>query len=346
MYNETVKQRFLEDYLSGADGKRKRSAATERTLERIFDSIAPIEEACGCDFAKLSIEEMQRAFDAVSGIRSQSAEVAYYLLKQYIRWCILHGVGGGEAFKQIRLDSIENFRGCMVASPAHLKSSIDAAFPNPSENSIEYIYRASLWLAFIGFKEEEAAKILADDVHLNQMEITPQGFKEPFQIFAEARQDLFQAKTLQTFREPRGRKGVDKQRAVGDVLLRGKVTEKTMEEYLTTTVRQTVNRAFKKAIKERDEAKAQGKQRFENISLFLSYDRIYLSGVFYRAYEHERIGFDPIADFGALVELELSRKIAEGKYTISSNRTKGKIRNVLMKKYIDNYALWKCAFTA
>ena len=141
MYNESAKQRFLSEYVNG---DVIRSESTANVISRVFGAMEPIETECGLDFAQMDLHNMQRAFDAVSGIRRQSAETVYFILKQYIRWCAANGMDGRETFKNIRLDSVEKYRPTAVASPTHLKNSLDAAFPHPEQNEIEYIYRASL----------------------------------------------------------------------------------------------------------------------------------------------------------------------------------------------------------
>lgn len=346
MYNESVKQRFLSDYLSNSNGKMEKSRSTEHSFLRIFDAMEPIEAECACDFSNLPATDMQRAFDTSCGNRYISAENAYYLLKVYIRWCQMRGVGSGEAFEHLALGSVDKARDTWVASPSHLKSILDLVFPEPDRNSIEYIYRAALWIAFIGFTEEEASKVKAAEVDLERMEIVSDFYKSPFRIFGEARTDLYYAKTLTEFIEPRGKHGVAKQRATGEELLRGKVTQKTMQEYLETTVRQLTNKAFKKAGSLRESASTSAeKQRFANVSLTLSYKRIYESGIFYRAYERERIGFNPLVDFRAKVALEVSRKIQNGEYTINANQTETKVLNKNIGIIENDYILWKCAFT-
>lgn len=339
MYNESVKQRFLSEYISG---DVKRSKSTANVISRVFSAMEPIETECDLDFAQMDIRDMQRAFDEVSGIRRQSAETVYFILKQYIRWCTANGVDGRETFKKIQLDSVEKYRPTAVASPTHLKSALYAAFPHPELNEIEYIYRASLWLAFIGFDELSAITVRSSDIQFDTMQVERECEIDNPVIYAEAVPDLRKACTLTQFIEPRGMNGVVKQREVGDFVLRGKVTNKSMIEFMTTTMRQTINRAFKTAtdryLKEYGEVP-------RNLSLALSHERVYRSGVCYRAYELERIGVDPISMLDTKASLELSHKLALGEYTLTANRTPGKIQSVIRKRYISEYELWKCAFT-
>ena len=339
MYNESVKQRFLTEYIGG---NVKRSKSTADIIGRAFSAMEVIETECGLDFAQMDLCNMQRAFDAVSGIRRQSAETVYFILKQYIRWCAINGMDGRETFKNIRLDSVEKYRPTAVASPTHLKNSLDAAFPHPELNEIEYIYRASLWLAFIGFDELSAITVHSSDVRFDTMQVEREGEVGNPVIYAEAVPDLRKACTLTQFIEPRGMNGVVKQREVGDLVLRGKVTSKSMVEFMTTTMRQTINRSFKTAtnryIKECGEVP-------HNLSLALSHERVYRSGVCYHAYELERIGEDPLIMLDTIASIELSHKLTLGEYTLTANRTPGKIRSVILKRYTSEYELWKCAFT-
>lgn len=339
MYNEFAKQRFLAEYING---DVQRSASTENVISRVFNAMEPIEAECDLDFAQMDLHNMQRAFDAVSGIRRQSAETVYFILKQYIRWCAANGMDGRETFKNIRLDSVEKYRSTAVASPTHLKNSLDAAFPHPELNEIEYVYRASLWLAFIGFDELSAITVRSSDIRLDTMQVEIEGEIDNLVIYAEAVPDLRKACTLTQFIEPRGMNGVVKQREVGDLVLRGKVTSKTMIEFMTTTMRQTINRAFKTAT---DRYVRECGEVPRNLSLALSHERVYRSGVCYRAYELERIGEDSLSMLYAKAEIELNHKLALGEYTLTVHRTPGKIRSVILKRYTSEYELWKCAFT-
>lgn len=334
MYNESIKQEFISAYTT--------SASNRKVVQRVFTSTEKYEAEYCTDFSQMDRVQMQRTLDEIVGIRTQSAESMFFVLKEYVKWCSRNGIRTSDAISDVRIDAIERVRSHRVANPGHLKLSLDTVFPHPELNSIEYIYRAMLWLAFMGFEDFEAIKVKESEVDLKNMLIHYAGSREPYMIYAEAVPDIREACDAMEFIEPRGKDGVKKQRASGDTILRGKVSKKSADEQLESTFRQTISRAFKVAI---DSFEKNGIEIPRSLSLNLSYSRILLSGIMYRAYTREQIGIPPNAMFAALVEKEVKRKMEAKEYTININRTENKIRTVLMKGYIDDYARWKCAFT-
>lgn len=342
MYNEYRKEQFIQEHIYCEDGTRRRSEATEKMLRRVFKDTEPIEEKYQCDFAEMSTAHMQEAYDEAAGFRSQSKEIAYYFLKQYVDWCIRKGLIFANAFKSLRTDSISKTRDGMIASPSHLKRCLDIVFPSLTENDIDYIYRTNLWLAYMGVLKSDASKICRNDVDFVTMQIKSQMFFEPIQIYGEAVTDLYKACTITYFTE---RRGGGHPRTEGNQILRGKMTAKSLDEFMNTTMAQCISRKFLEAEKRRAAANdPDEKVKYENISLSLTYDKIRYSGIYYRAYENERIGFDPESYLAKVVEEELDRKIEAGISKLSKSRTKAMLRADLMGAYRKDYALWKKAF--
>lgn len=338
MFNEEIKQKFIS---SKRPSGKMYTISTQDTIRTIFDMVQVYEHEYQVDFAQMNALQMQTTLDNIGGVRARTAEAIFYYLKEYVKWCAQNGMQTSEAINVVRVDAIEKFRSCMVSSPAHLKKCIDAAFPNPECNTIEYVYRALLWLAFIGFHDFEAIQIRESDVKLEDMLIVYPGRFEPYMIYSEALPDIRKVTNdLPDFLEPRGKNGVVKQREFGDRILRGKVTKKTPEQQLATTIPQMLSRAFKNAA---DKYTENGMDIPRDLSLNLSYSRVRLSGVFYRAYDLERMGCEPT--FNDEVSREFQRKKAQDRYTIKEERTESKIQYEIRKNYLEDYARWKSAFS-
>ena len=73
--------------------------------------------------------------------------------------------------------------------------------------------------------------------------------------------------------------------------------------------------------------------------LKLSYYRVWISGVFFRAYENEQMGIEP--DFSTVVS-----KRVEGKtYKLDSGRnTQDAKKRQLVHDYLEDYQRWKLAY--
>lgn len=329
MYNEHTKLSFIEDY--------SQSVQSRALLRQIFNGIEFIEQKYNVDFCSMDSSQAQEAYSRISGMRARSAGSYLAMLRSYVKWCRARGYLTSDAVYGLRIDFYEKIREKMVASPAHLKLALDAAFPNPARNEIEYIYRSFLWLAYMGFMDIEAVRVRCDEIFLAKHIIRFSGNTEDYHIYMEAEHDLSKACSLREFKEPRGKDGVYKQRAVGDLLLRGKVTANTMEESISKTFRPTITRAFKNAV---NAYEAQGSQVPKHLSLGLTYNSIYLSGIFYRAYERERMGIPP--RFDAIVIRERSYAPASN---YSRNYTLNKQLNSMINDMEKDYLNWKSVHT-
>ena len=116
-------------------------------------------------------------------------------------------------------------------------------------------------------------------------------------------------------------------RMVGREILRGKMStraaSKSVRQSVPTTFRQIVSKRFADASMRYAES---GRTDYYLESLNLSYKRIYLSGVFFRAKQHEDLTGDyPTFDFA------------------HDNRRKG-IAAYQEKSYAEDYENWKRAF--
>jgi len=345
MYNEQVKLAFIEKY---TDSKQ-----TKKLLRHIFDGTKDIEERYGKDFYEMDAEQAQETFSCVSGTKVNGASSILMILKAYVRWCVANGYPATKAIQELRIDVHDKLRESYVASPEHLLKSLNEAFPNPDKNEIEYIYRSFLWLGFMGLQSSEAIKVTADHLDFDKMHLTyfqdPNLFpkveqdsekkekKKYLLIYPEAVQDLRKAVGLTEFEEPRGKKGIKKPRAAGKEILRGKESKRTLAEAVDLTFRPTISRAFKAAF---DKFADQGIEVPVELSLKLTFKHVYMSGVFYRTYERERMGIPP--NFSDIV-LDERRNAKASNF--SRNYTERKLLNILIRDMEQDYDNWKSVFS-
>ncbi len=337
MYNEQIKNAFIAKYT--------KSAQTKTLLLHIFDRTMAVEEKYGVDFYAMNVEQAQEAFNCVSGIKVSGASTILMILKAYVRWCAANGYRASKAVQELRIDVYDKLRESYVASPRHLLYTLNAAFPNPEDNEIEYVYRSFLWLGFIGLQVCEAIRITPEDINLKELTLTcpivkpkePPETPRIFAIYPEAVPDLRKAVELKEFKEPRGKDGVKKPRASGNEILRGKESKRTLEEAIEATFRPTISRAFKAAL---DKYEKTGTAIPAELSLKITYKHVYLSGVFYRTYERERIGFPIRFD-----EIVLGERRNAKEPSFSRNYTERKLLNILIRNMEQDYENWKSVFT-
>lgn len=345
MYNEQVKQAFIQKYTS--------SDKTRKLLLYIFGGAQEVEEKYGTDFYAMNVEQAQEVFNLVTGIRVSGASAILMILKAYVRWCSANGYQVSGAVHELHIDVFDKLRDGYVFSPKHLRETLDAVFPNPALNQIEYIYRSFFWLGFMGLQVSEAIQVTEDDFDFKSMRLlffknrSEEGRlskakdevvceeKTPC-IYYEALSDLRMAIELRELREERGAKGVWKPRAAGREILRGKVSRLTLEEAVSTTFRPTISRAFKAAQdrRERDSASVP-----REASLQLTFKHTYMSGIFYRTYQKEQRGIPPSFDEIVLMERRNAKEPS-----FSRNYTERKLLNILIRDMEQDYDNWKSVF--
>ncbi len=337
MFNEDLKDGFIHAVYS-------REESTRKQVEKLLLTLGEYERKYGADFSQMNEEQTKETAKAMCGYRTSNANTIFFILREYVKWCRAQGYDTSDAIWRIRLPLVEKMRSSFVGSPAHLKMSLDMAFPDMKENDIKLVYRSFLWLGFMGFRDSEAICVTVNDVHFDNMKVTFGDWIYP--IYAESLPDLHGACELTSFDEPRGNIGTIKERASGDAILRGKTPrkprgkdtkgEKTMQDFLITTLRPMVSRAFSAAAEtyEKNGGNPPG------LSLDLSYNHVYLSGIFYRMYEEERIGRKP--DFTEIVSRE-HRNSSHAEY--DSNYTRNKFINGCIRNYEADYMNWKSLFT-
>lgn len=327
MFHDELKNEFLAEF--------ENSPSTLKLLRNVFIALEQSEERAGTDFCLFTIERIDEIVPSIVGIRKDSAEVILSHLRKYVRWCASRGIRVSNALDQFRLDLSQKVRSCYVRSPEHLKFVLDHVFGNLADNDIEYIYRSYLWLAYMGVEEEDAALITMHDLDFEKMTLT---FRETqTQLYNESAEDLQNACSMTEFHEVKGSTLRVMPRAAGDQILRGKVSRKTLPESIETTFRQTVSKCFARI---RDRQLADAHVPPDLLSVNLSYKRIYLSGIFYRAYDQEKLGHSP--DFGAVAAAKYERN--KHGYNHSQVWTDKKARYALSKGFSDDYESWKRAF--
>lgn len=207
----------------------------------------------------------------------------------------------------------KKYKNSMVASPQHLASVFKYNFDPIWMQTIDCIYRCFWWMAFAGVPSKYATSILKSEVNTKTKKIRHKGKVYAIPDAAIAAFNIgVEADTL-NYTHPLYIKAIKRDRIQSSYLMSG--FRQSQMEY------KYIDRKCRDLIKEK--------------GWYLTYERIYLSGVFYRAFEGEKQGIEP--DFKWLAEEQLGDG---GKTTLNEKELKFKIRMIKGK-----YNKWKRMFS-
>ena len=315
MYNEEMKKRFIRE--------TAKNEYTIKSYESIFNTFEPYEIEWGDDLCTRDSDTLSPVIEKIVGIRSRSKALRISMLKNYVKWCISNGyhgaIDGVSGIDELGLAKIKNMT---VANPLHLQACMDSVFEHEDDQTVDNIYRAYLWMAYGGMPQEEAIKVLKSEVLFSSMEIVHGTYDIP--IYREGIKAISNCVSLKQFayKHPRYNNIIFKQRAPYDELLTG-ISSKPD----TNIIRIELSARFKKS-----SDSGSSKMR-------MSYKRVWLSGLFYRAKAMEDAGFPPDFSFAA----DEMMKNKEYDFSKSGLTIKRK-RNMIINDYMVDYTRWKDAY--
>jgi len=312
MYNAEQKKRFAMGF---TDSEQMRAEAL-----RIFNAFEKLEESHGADLCTLDLDTVRPVFDKLAGLRDKSKHRPLYVLQEYVKWCRSNGVAGvADSFFRITDIGVEKMKRQTVRSPRHLQSFFNAICDAESEETFDNVIRAYYWLAYAGMQENDIINVRVSDVDLPNMKIRYGG--EEYPVYSDAIPSIRNCVELRAFcsRHPNYTKVVLLDRVDGDHLLRGHRGVSS-----PATMRAELSKRRRIAL---DSGKTE---------LDLSYYRIWISGVFYRAYENEQGG--ATVDF-----TDVTGARHRGlDYKLDSGRISQRIRrSELEREYRIDYERWK-----
>jgi len=270
---------------------------------------SPYEEAWKMDLVLQSIEPLQEAFNQITRDFTPKQKKDFLaLLKSYREWYLAHtnkkAICAGVLL--LKNDQTEALRKKMVSSTLHLKMILDEVFETPEKGTLACIYRAYLWLAFIGVPKEKASQITIDDVDFHHMQLHHNGihYELPTHGLMEFRQLCELDSFVSYHKNPDFE--YQKTRIPGNQLLRGTTQNSLNPKTPTLFVR----------------------RGFVDTAYSLNYDSVALSGLYCRKFELERAGL-PI-DFRQEV--------------MANSTANEKSIEMLLYQRKRHYAQWKEAF--
>lgn len=338
MYNRDQKVAFIEQYTQKISTKRK--------VEQIFLWFTPYEESWGMDLSQQNVETMQALINYLTGVRSKSTETVLFILKEYVKWCKKSGYETSDAVFQVRNTDNDKIRKQMVSSPKDLKTRLDECFGKAEFETVDLTYKVFLWLAFLGLSDREAIEVTSDCVDFEKMVLRYDGVD--YELYRECVEDFRKVCELTSFWYHHPKYTLRRDRAEGNIILRGFRTPTVSLDVLRPMVTRKI--AEYSAQKEENDSVAKlSKEQLKEMGIsrrytYMSYNKIHLSGVFYRMFEDERCGV-PV-NFSEYVGKYMDDRLKQGKkdYSYSDTRTCTTVANRLEKELQTDYERWKCTF--
>lgn len=320
MYNEAVKQRYLQEM--------QFTETSRKWYISIFNTIEPYETAWQADLCTRTAEELRPVMDDVAGIVYSTKAKRMSALRAYVRWCLKSGIPGacsGFLELQTETDSTEKIRSRMVQSPLQLQRFLNLIFEPEDEETIDIIYRCYLWCGFFGIEENCLMDIRISDVTMDPKTKTGEirVGDDVYDICREAYRTFWLASSLKSFSYTHPLYGaIRRDRKELDKLFIGYKGVMTLKTFRNGTFF-----AESAALKE-------GKTDMRP-----SYLSVKLSGLFYRMYVRECLGFD--ADFDRVASEIIEKKQHTPNATAESLRAQRLAKANHLKK---DYLNWKKAF--
>lgn len=314
MYNEELKLRFIQDSVL--------SPAATVTTCNVFKFFEKFENEWGADLCTRTAEQLQPVFDNLVGLRINARWAKMMVVKRYVKWCLANNVPGAcDGALKVTNIGIEKVKRQTVANPAHLQRCLDLTFANEDLLTIDNLYRCFLWLAYSGMEEEDIYTLKCSDIDLANMEVKYRRRNNTLPLYRESMKSLRHCSTCTEFRvmHPMYTYPVYQSRLAGDKLMRGLKCELGWKQ---------VRVAISKKVRE----------SYPKTGIQLSYTRVRLSGIFYRAEELERFGREP--DFTQYVVYQMDGK----EYKLGPGKTQTVKYRQLLKDYNDDYLRWKLAW--
>lgn len=306
MYDAERRNAFLEYY---------KGEASKEYYGRVFDRIEPVENQLGKHLEEMTTEESREVFKVFSMMRTASVTNVFQMFKNYKEWCMENGIGFTPELDQSAFNASSTMSIRMVSSPQQLQERLDAVFDKESLKTNDNLYRAYLWLLFIGVTREQAIALRDEDVDLSIPCVYVDGV--PYKIPPEAFPCFYVVATCDAFVVPHpSHRDSVKRRVESDKFLRGIKSD--------SSIRYLENRISLKS---------------SETGVFVNGNDTYYSGVMYRIYLTEKETGTP--DFTQYVQSRLAD--SEG-YKNQSYRGKQKWYNKVLSFVRKDYNNWKDAF--
>lgn len=294
------------------------SPASARGVNRtLFHTTFELETRLNTDICKIPEEDVRDLFNREFGLKASTVKVFLLSLNKYINWCVCTGLESDLKTHKFDFDFIYKSRKYLVASPAHMSAVLDKVFSPIDSHTIDCVTRGYVWLIYMGLTQEEAIDLTTDDVDLDSMTIRYRDFM--IRILPEAYKTIELLCKLTHFRHNRIDFPGEVARIEGNKILRG--------------WKKSVNSKF--AIRER----LVSINDDDTIRFAVNY--AYLSGVYYRIMEFERMNGCP--NFTQIAREYIKYQLRKKAKETSGHDLKRQI-DMARRDLESGYSWWKKAY--
>lgn len=295
--------------------------ASSKAVKSLFSDTYPLEQELNKDISEFKLDEYNKFLKDGKTHFTNPEKLTLVILKEYVKWCSKHDYRTTNDLFNITLSDSEQIKTFMVGSPEDLQNKIDRLFEKEEEETIDNVYRAYIWMIYMGLDKEEAAQITNNNIEEDE-DGSRYIFKDNtyYKMYELSFPAFKNCETLKQFRVYHRNPDYEvfKNRAQGDLILRGIRTPNVGVD----TIQKVVRRRAKE-------------ERAKDYHYKFAYtdSDICLSGMFYRIYLREQRGFE--ADFTAIAKKRFKNEFTENQ----SLRLKN-----LKRKYRVKYEKWKLTF--
>lgn len=315
MYNENLKRQFIKSYA--------KTETVVKICESVFKAFEESENKHGADLCTMSTEELQPIISTIVGFRVRSKWVRLIILKDYVRWCIGMGVKDARGdMLSITNVGLEKVKLQTVPNPRSLQNYLNVICAPEDDKTIDNIYRCYYWLAYAGMDEEDIMEVKSADVDFKNMVVNYHKKSTTVPIYPEAVKAIRYCSELESFQfiHPNYSEAKWRPRVSGSLLMRGVKTNGSLKSV-------------------RVEMSKRAKEQEDKTQFKLSYFRVWISGVFYRAHEGEIAGEEAsFSDIAANQMEGKTYKLDSGRNTIAAKHRQ------LTRDYEEDYERWKLAW--
>lgn len=318
VYNEPQKMEFIREVLT--------SESSSSVAMSLFRHTAPIEFEKDADVSTFTGSDLTEAIESACGMRVRSIIPRKSMLQKYLRWCVEQGKPGAvDEMGNAEPRSEGQIRSRMMRNPSHLQRCLDEVFDPESDETQDNTFRLFFWMAYGGMPEEKIIELTTENIRLDRMEAhSGDDVAVIYRQGLPAVKNCIELKQFLYKNAGYSNGGIYRYRVPGDQLIRGVRGTPTM-----LTFRSMLSR--KLMAKRKEGIDAEG----------LTYNRVWLSGVFYRIREAEEAGFKP--DFNTI-----ALESPQGIRAVNSGDIKGKLRTLesIAYGFRTDYERWKNAGSA
>lgn len=195
MYNQEIKEKFLEEFTAGGRNEKSCRAALE--------AISRHEDALGVDVARMTLPEIKRALTYVNARTYKSAFAAVTLVRAYVKWCSENKVFSNITPNIIALsvddiDTSDDFRKILFRNEEEFIKALRSVRPF-DDGYFDIIASVFFWL---GFSTQQMMEIKIEDVDFENKTVTYDGvsitisdsFCEILQTYAKTKSGTRQSK--------------------------------------------------------------------------------------------------------------------------------------------------------